>query len=45
MTQKDQTATGDSGDFDMRTNVITLIGNVIVSHGQNVLRGDRLWST
>jgi lipopolysaccharide export system protein LptA len=42
VTQKDQSATGDSGEFDMRTNTVTLIGNVIVSHGQNVLRGDRL---
>ena len=42
VTQKDQTATGDSGVFDMKSNTITLIGNVVVSQGQNVLRGDRL---
>ena len=40
--QKEQTATGDSGVFDMRKNTITLSGNVVVSHGRNVLRGDRL---
>jgi len=40
--QKDQTATGDLGLFDMRTNVVTLTGNVVVSQGKNVLRGDRL---
>ena len=42
VTQKDQTATGDSGVFDMRTNTITLIGNVTVSQGANIMRGERL---
>lgn len=42
VTQKDQTATGDMANFDMRTNTVTLLGNVIVTQGQNVLRGDRL---
>jgi lipopolysaccharide export system protein LptA len=42
VTQKDQTATGDKGVFDMKTNTITLIGNVVISQGQNVLRGERL---
>ena len=42
VTQKDQTATGDTGLFDMRTNTVTLIGNVVVTQGQNVLRGERL---
>jgi lipopolysaccharide export system protein LptA len=42
VTQKDQTATGDKGVFDMRSNTITLTGNVVISQGQNVLRGDRL---
>jgi lipopolysaccharide export system protein LptA len=40
--QKEQTATGDSGIFDMRKNTITLNGHVVVSQGRNVLRGDRL---
>jgi lipopolysaccharide export system protein LptA len=40
--QKEQTATGDSGIFDMRANTVTLQGNVVVSQGNNVLRGDRL---
>ena len=40
--QKDQTATGDSAVFDMKTNTVTLIGNVVVTQGQNVLRGERL---
>jgi lipopolysaccharide export system protein LptA len=40
--QKDQTATGDNGVFDMRANTVTLLGNVVISQGQNVVRGDRL---
>ncbi len=40
--QKDQTATGDKGIFDMRANTVTLVGNVVISDGQNVLRGERL---
>jgi len=40
--QKEQTATGNTGIFDMRKNTITLNGNVVVSQGRNVLRGDRL---
>lgn len=42
VTQKDQTATGDSGIFDMRANTVTLIGNVVITQCQNVVRGDRL---
>jgi lipopolysaccharide export system protein LptA len=40
--QKDQHATGDSAVFNMRENTVTLIGNVIVTRGQDVLRGQRL---
>jgi lipopolysaccharide export system protein LptA len=42
VTQKEQTATGDLGIFDMKTNTVTLTGNVTMTQGQNVLRGDRL---
>lgn len=42
VTQKDQTATGENGVFDMRANTVTLIGNVVVTQGPNILRGDRL---
>lgn len=42
VTQKEQTATGDIGIFDMKANTITLSGNVVIAHGQNVLRGARL---
>jgi lipopolysaccharide export system protein LptA len=42
VTQKEETATGDLGLFDMRTNTVTLTGNVVMTQGKNVLRGDRL---
>ena len=42
VTQKEQTATGELGLFDMKTNTVTLTGNVVMTQGQNVLRGDRL---
>jgi lipopolysaccharide export system protein LptA len=42
VTQKDQTATGETGVFDMKSNTVTLIGTVVMTQGQNVLRGDRL---
>jgi lipopolysaccharide export system protein LptA len=40
--QKDQTATGDTGLFDMKANTVTLLSNVVVSQGTNVLHGERL---
>jgi len=42
VTQKDQTATGESGVFDMQANTVTLLGNVVISQGPNVVKGDRL---
>ena len=42
VTQKDQTANGDTGLFDMKSNTVTLQGNVVVSQGANILRGERL---
>ncbi len=42
VTQKDQTATGETGVFDMKSNTVTLSGSVVMTQGQNVLRGDRL---
>jgi lipopolysaccharide export system protein LptA len=43
VTQKDQTATGELGVFDMKSNTVTLTGNpVVMTQGQNVLRGERL---
>jgi lipopolysaccharide export system protein LptA len=40
--KNDQTATGDQGIFDMRGNTVTMQGNVVISQGLSVLRGDRL---
>lgn len=37
-----QTATGDWADFDSKTNKITMGGNVVLSRGQNMVRGTRL---
>jgi lipopolysaccharide export system protein LptA len=42
VTQKDQVVTGESAVFDTRTNLVTMIGGVVLTQGQNVLRGDRL---
>ncbi len=42
VTQKDQTATGELGIFDMTTNTVTLTGGVVMTQGQNVLKGERL---
>ena len=42
VTQKEQTATGELGVFDMRTNTVTLTGNVTMTQGKNVLRGEKL---
>ena len=40
--QKDQNATGDAATFNMRENTVTLVGNVVVTRGTDVLRGQRL---
>jgi lipopolysaccharide export system protein LptA len=39
---KDQKATGDRADFEMKANIIVMTGNVVVTQGQNVMKGDRL---
>jgi lipopolysaccharide export system protein LptA len=40
--RKDQTATGHEGVFDMKSNTVTLEGDVVVTQCQNVVHGDRL---
>ena len=40
--QKDQNATGDAATFKFRENTVTLVGNVVVTRGTDVLRGQRL---
>jgi lipopolysaccharide export system protein LptA len=42
VTQKDQIATGNQGVFDVKSNTVTLIGNVVMTQGTNVLRGEKL---
>ena len=40
--QKDQIATGETAIFNMRENTVMLNGNVVVTRGQDVLKGQRL---
>jgi lipopolysaccharide export system protein LptA len=40
ITQKDQTASGDNGVFDLKSNTVTLTGKVVVTQGQTVMRGE-----
>jgi lipopolysaccharide export system protein LptA len=40
--QKDQTATGDRGEYSRADNTVTLIGNVTLTQGGNVTVGTRL---
>lgn len=42
VTSKEQKATGDRADFDMKSNTVVLRGNVIITQGPNVMKGDRL---
>jgi lipopolysaccharide export system protein LptA len=42
VTQKDQVVTGESAIFDTKTNLITMLGGVVLTQCKNVLRGDRL---
>jgi len=42
VTQKEQRAVGDRAEFDMRTNTVTLIGNVVVTNADNIVRGQRM---
>ena len=37
-----QGASGDNGLFDVKANTLTMIGNVVVTQGQNVLNGDKM---
>lgn len=42
VTSQDQKATGASGVFDITTNTATLSGNVVLTQGENVIRGKQL---
>jgi lipopolysaccharide export system protein LptA len=41
VTQVDQVGTGDSGVYDKSENKVYLIGNVVLSQGPNVTKGER----
>ncbi|MBI5261520.1 MAG: LPS ABC transporter substrate-binding protein LptA [Bradyrhizobium sp.] len=43
VTQKDQVVTGETAVFDTRTNLISMLGGVVLTQCKNVLRGDRLF--
>lgn len=40
--QKDQQATGDSATYDKGAEMLTMHGNVVLTQGQNVARGQKL---
>jgi lipopolysaccharide export system protein LptA len=42
VTQKDQVVTGETAVFDTKSNLITMMGGVVLTQGKNVLKGDRL---
>jgi len=42
VTQNDQTVTGETGVFDMKTNTVTMTGGVVLTKDKNVLKGDSL---
>lgn len=42
LVSKDQVGTGDNGTFDKAENKVTLTGNVTLSQGANVTKGDKL---
>jgi lipopolysaccharide export system protein LptA len=43
VTQKEQVVTGETAIFDTKTNLITMVGGVVLTQCKNVLRGDRLF--
>ena len=42
VTQKDQVVTGETAVFDTKSNLVTMLGGVVLTQGKNVLRVDRL---
>src|SRR6201990_3311170 len=43
VTQKEQVVTGEAAVFDTKTNLITMLGGVVLTQCKNVLRGDKLY--
>lgn len=42
MSSPDETAQGDSGVYDIAKKQIFLTGNVVLTRGENVIRGEKL---
>src|SRR5207248_11698547 len=42
VTQKDQIVTGEAAVFDTKSNLVTMLGGVVLTQCKNVLKGDRL---
>lgn len=42
MVSKDQIGTGDRGSYDKAENKVHLMGNVTLTQGENIVKGDRL---
>jgi lipopolysaccharide export system protein LptA len=42
ITQPGETAEGDEGTYDLAAGKMVLLGNVVLTRGKNVVRGDRL---
>ena len=42
LVSKDQIGTGDRGSYDKSENKVYLIGNVTLTQGENIVKGDRL---
>ena len=42
ITQPGETAEGDNGTYDLAAGKMVLLGNVVLTRGKNVVRGDRL---
>ena len=42
VTQKDQTASGEFAVYDAKANTVTMTGNVVVTQGAQVMRGERM---
>ena len=43
VTQKDQVVSGETAVFDTKTNLISMLGGIVLTQCKNVLRGDRLF--
>ena len=42
LVQKDQVGTGDNGVYDKAADTVVLTGNVVLTQGTNITKGDKL---